>query len=415
MALSLVNGLKRRLDNLEFIFAVDPTYYKEEKKWGDYYGLKVVRRDTAFLHLAYTSPVFILARRLYGKIKKKPRQESKERVRRLAHEHFMEAYRNCDAVINMMGISYVGDGARGPLEGLVSYSSRYYANKFKKPFTYFIQSFGPFEDWRVRLFAKHDFAQADFIPARGMESAKLCKSIVKNQDKVYDFPDTAIMLPTTNSRWLSDYLSEIKFSEKNYVVLSPSAVIYNLPARMGGCVGKLHVRSFCLIAKKLLSENKFLLFLPHMYSSNKKECDREVCRKVIKDLKASFKPDSKFWLVEEDLDVWQAKGLISKAQLAIVSRYHALVAAVSTGVPAVTVGWNIKYRDLMKYYGIESMAVDIRQKDPEQLSSMVFTKLREYAKADYSKKLVERHKGNIQKVEKAFDILSDWLVANDRD
>ena len=102
--------------------------------------------------------------------------------------------------------------------------------------------------------------------------------------------------------------------------------------------------------------------------------------------------------------------MISKSKTAIVSRYHALVAAISTGVPVVAVGWNVKYYDLMEYYGIESMAVDTRKNNPQQLAEKVFAKLAEYQSTDYARILREKQPENVEKVESAFDLLCKWLM-----
>ena len=409
MALTLVDQLKKRFPDVDFVFAIDPNSYKQEKKWADYYGLKIVRMDTFISNLANTNIFFKIARIGYRFLKGKAVSASGVRDQNEIHEEFMEAYRNCDAVISMMGISYVGDGVRGAFEGLSSYSNLYYANKHKKPFTHFIQSFGPFDDWKVRLFAKRDFAQVDFVPARGKESARYCKAIVKNPEKVYDFPDIAILLRQADEQWTGDYLRKIKLVEKNYIILSPSSVIYNMRASVGGSIGEDYVRSFYLIASKLLSDGETLLFLPHMYSDNKYECDREICHRVLNLLKNDVNDVSRCKIIKDDLDVWQAKSLIAKSKRAIVSRYHALVAAVSTGVPVVTVGWNIKYYDLMQYYGVESMAVDTRKNNPQQLAEKVFAKLVEYESENYREMVIQKQHENAEKVEFAFDLLCEWL------
>ncbi len=41
----------------------------------------------------------------------------------------------------------------------------------------------------------------------------------------------------------------------------------------------------------------------------------------------------------------------------VASRYHACVAALSSGVPALVVGWHHKYEELFKYYGQEKWIV----------------------------------------------------------
>jgi hypothetical protein len=63
----------------------------------------------------------------------------------------------------------------------------------------------------------------------------------------------------------------------------------------------------------------------------------------------------------------------------------------------------------MQYYGIESMAVDTRRNNPQQLAEKVFAILTEYEAINYSEILCEKQDENAKKVEFAFDLLFDWL------
>ena len=55
--------------------------------------------------------------------------------------------------------------------------------------------------------------------------------------------------------------------------------------------------------------------------------------------------------VISESDPWALKKMISEASLIVGSRYHALVAALSCGVPCVTVGWSHKYGELLADFG----------------------------------------------------------------
>jgi len=408
MGLTLVDQLKKRFSDIDFVFAIDPNSYEQEKEWADYYGLKIVRRDTFVSNFISSNRLMKILRKCKKYIERRPFTDDTLNYKQV-HQEFMDAFRQSDAVINMMGISYVGDGVRGHLEGPASYSNLYYANKHKKPFAHFIQSFGPFDDPLVRFFAKKDFEQVDFVPARGKKSAQYCREIVRDPSKVHDFPDSAILLPSADESWTNEYLTRLNLTEKNYVVLSPSAVIYNIARRVGGSIGKDHVLSFYKIAQALLQQGKSILFLPHMYSDNKRECDREICFRVLELLENDNADQNRIQVVHDDIDVFQAKGLISKSSMAIVSRYHALVAAISTAVPVITIGWNVKYFDLMSYYGIENMSIDTRNNSPDQISEKVMGLIEKYESKDYSEQLQGRQQENEKKVLFAFDLLGKWI------
>lgn len=345
MGLTLVDQLCRNYgDQVDFKFAVTPTSFEEETHWAEHYGLKIVRRDSAYAYWLASNPVGLTLKigwkglkALQGRIHFSEifKYNSMSDIHGV-HEEFMSAYRWADLVIDMSGISYVGDGVRGPFEGINGYSNFYYAKINKKPFARFIQSFGPFDDWKVKYFAKKEFAKLPFIPARGAHSAEYCRAIVKDLSKVHAFPDSAILLPADHS-WTDGFLRDNKLSKKQYVVVSPSSVIlHSVSKSVGGSVGEKHVESMVKICTGLIEQSERIVFLPHMYSKNTRECDREVARLV-----ANRISKKSCIIVEDDIDPMMAKGLIASSKYAIVSRYHALVAALSTGVDVITVGWNI--------------------------------------------------------------------------
>lgn len=412
MALTLVEQVKKRFPDAEFIFAINSASFDQERKWANFYGLHICRWDNFVSHFFATNTIFRVARFLYHRVRINPNETLPSWDYEELNKEFMEAYDDCDVVISMRGISYIGDGAKGIFEGPLSYSDLHYAKKKKKPFTHFVQSFGPFNDWKVRYFARRDFAYVDFIPARGRESARHCQQIVTPQKKVYDFPDIAILLPMAGDQWTFEYLNRIGLHEGKYIILSPSSVIYNLPPSVSGSIGEKHVQSYYLIARKLLSCGEDVLFLAHMYSDDKRQCDREISRKVMQNLKENKCDISRCKLVEEDINPWQAKALIAKSRYIVTSRYHAVVAAVSANIPVIAVGWNVKYHDIMDYYGISSMTIDVRDKTPEEIANSVFNKIKAYEDQDYKSLLKKNHEENVKRVELAFDLLVEWIKNN---
>jgi polysaccharide pyruvyl transferase WcaK-like protein len=391
MGLTLINQLKSRYPKANFIFAIEPHEYDFEKKWAEVYNIEIVRRDKL---TSYLTTKFRL-REIKSILKLNFKKHKNTILFEKVNNEFFKAIKESDLIIDMSGIAYVGDGVRGPLEGIRQYSNFYFAKKFGKPFARFIQSFGPFNDFRVRFFAKRELNRLDFVPARGKNSAGYCKEIVKDKSKVYDFPDSAILLPPADDEWTNQYLSKIGFRTKDYIIISPSSVIYNIPKHIGGSIGENHIESMYLLTHKLLSKNFNILFLPHMYSPTKNDCDREICYNIYHKLNLDPSQKSKIKIVHEDIDPMQAKGLIKHSKLAIVSRYHALVAAVSMSVPVITLGWNIKYKDLLDYYDLGEMAIDVRKYNPTEIYSMIV-----------------KNQKNKEKVLNAFELLYNWINKN---
>ncbi|MBX3423881.1 MAG: polysaccharide pyruvyl transferase family protein [Pirellulaceae bacterium] len=416
MGLTLVDQLRKHFgDALEFKFAVSAEAFEEESRWAEHYGLKAVRRDSMFFYWLQTSKIVRCIRGVKRIVRALRQRKSVIAELRMAapwdihqvHKEYLAAFQWADLVIDMSGISYVGDGVASPLAAIHSYSSLYYSQRAGKPFARFIQSFGPFDNWLVRYVAKKEFAKLPFIPARGNHSAEFCRRIVADTSKVHAFPDSAILLPA-NFTWATDFLKKNNLSQKEYVIVSPSAVIHaSIRGAVGGSVGSKHVEAMAKICMGLIERGEQIVFLPHMYSQNLRECDRQVARLV-----AARIPKGKWLIVEEDIDPMMAKGLIATSKYAIVSRYHALVAALSTGVDVITVGWNIKYQDMMEYYGKERYAVDMRQHEPQELADRVRALADDFGKPlskTEDEKFRHMQKDAEQRVHDAFKLLFDWM------
>ncbi len=327
MAISFLKEMKKYLD-YDFVFSVAPIYYDLEKKWASYYGVEIVSEKT---------------------------------------EQYRKALKDCLCIVNLNGIAFVGDGTRKWYASLYEHRCFLHARKYQKPFFRFIQSYGPFDDWRVRLIAKREFKKLPCIMARGKLSASYCKKITNRP--VYSFPDIAITLAGN------------KADLKNYIVLCPSAV-----------TARINRKKYISLFKDLVNYyNKRVILLPHSLSPDKNKSDRVLCREINKEL-----------TIEKDLDCQDLKGIIAGADFAVVSRYHALVAALSSGVPVVSIGWNDKYQDIMDFYNCSEFALDFRKEID------VFAKLNDWT--DEKKETIKKRQKELEiEISKACQILANWV------
>ena len=280
MAISFIELIKKHIPS-EFIFAVDPNYIELEKFWGYHYRVKVVPRDTLWTWFITLFP-FRLIRLLKHGLKGTFKSAYEfNKFWRDVHKKITAAFSEADCVINLNGIAFVGDGTRSVLSSVIERTCSIYSKLNRKPFFRFIQSYGPFDDWRVRLLAKNELKSLPCVMARGEIAANACNEIIKSVP-VYSFPDVAITLSSASDKWLSEYLNKLELLRKNYVVLSPSSVITSLIEENNSSVGAKHIAVYAEIAKKLIMENKQILFVPHNTSPHPAQCDREISRKVLR-------------------------------------------------------------------------------------------------------------------------------------
>ena len=416
MALELSRGLSARVPQANLTFAVVPD--SEEAKWAKRYGLNIVRRLSRFEYLATFLPYWVLSvcHRLTGK---SGFERSNCQLLKEVKPQYLSAVASADLILNMSGIAYIGDGAMSRWRAYIDHFPCALAHKFNKPYAAFIQSYGPFDDPFVAWFAKREFIALPFIPARGSTSARNCRNLVSDSIDVVESPDVAIKLPVADSDWTDRYLDKLGFKRKDYIAISPSAVMQNDVSSQGGASGNNSVHCFSAMLESFLALGHKVLLLGHMYHDTRpSKCDRRLCRDILNHANSEKEKAENARVVEVDLDPMQAKALIEASKLSIVSRYHALVAAVSTATPVVAVGWNDKYRDILAYYQLGDLAIDGRQSDPNSIVGDVMDKAAwwESNRAKVEANWEELHKANLAKVDQAFDKLSSWIesVAKNR-
>jgi len=223
------------------------------------------------------------------------------------------------------------------------------AQKYHKPIYLMPQSFGGFhypEETRYLLPEIKELLQYPrCIFAREEQGEQALKKFfhLTNVKRSYDLVLQNCGVLMTNVFKNPPKLSVPAISGEKNVALIPNQQCFRHgdPAR---------ILSFYSAAIMQLKQQGFTIYVCH-HSGDDAEC----CRTIYE----NFASDSAVKLLEQDFSCFEYDAFIKQFSFIICSRYHGIVHAYRNTIPAIALGWEIKYLELAKAVGQESYSFDI--------------------------------------------------------
>ena len=117
---------------------------------------------------------------------------------------------------------------------------------------------------------------------------------------------------------------------------------------------RVHNAQVILVGHQILKDN------------SETEDDRTLCNYVLSSVDRSLPVVH----LDKVLAASQIKSVIGNCDLLLSSRYHALIAGLSQGIPAATIGWSHKYDELMAEVGISSNVISLPKANKEILKDI---------------------------------------------
>lgn len=173
-----------------------------------------------------------------------------------------------------------------------------------------------------------DMKKFDLITARESISYEALKKINPNTILV---SDSAFLL---NKREIP--LPE-KFQNSDLVGINLSPLAENCE-KISGITRK----NYCVLIERILNDTDMkILLIPHVVWKNNDD------RVVLKDLYDKYKTSGRILLID-DHNCEELKGFISRCRFFVGARTHATIAAYSSGVPTLVLGYSVKSRGIAK-------------------------------------------------------------------
>lgn len=177
-----------------------------------------------------------------------------------------------------------------------------------------------------------------------------------SEDKILLTKDPAFSLPIKKIK-----LNEWYDKNKNYVVLNFSPLTIDSTGK-----DSTQYQAIIDLMDYILKETNYsICLLPHVTTD---DCNDLT---ILTELERKYKTNKRVYLEKENYNCNELKYIISKSQLLVAARTHASIAAYSTCVPTLVIGYSVKSRGIAKdlFGNIDNFVIDKNIMTSENLIS----------------------------------------------
>ena len=233
-----------------------------------------------------------------------------------------------------------------------------------KPFVFLPQAWGPFETEGVRRITRRAVEGADLVFARDDTSLRYLESL-DVEASIEQAPDMAFLfVPSERGEELVRTLRVD--SSRPLAAIAPNIRVYERTPGEGQ--DNLYAKALVLAAEALVERGAHVILIPHeiLASGAEGTDDRYLCEMIARLADSPYVTAALANRSAEDF-----KAIVGECDLMVGSRFHALVASLSCGVPSVAIGWAHKYPELFGEFGLEGLVIDHDRLTTDELVSVV--------------------------------------------
>lgn len=263
-----------------------------------------------------------------------------------------------DAILDVGGYAY-GDAWSWLDTAAVTLEYLSAARKRGVPYVFMPQAWGPFENAAGRPAYRRMCEEGSLLYARDESSRRfLAELLGRDASAIRISPDIAFRFHGAAQEEGRRLLEELGLHESGglLVGVAPNQKVYQRTKGTG--LQNEYVRRLCEICIELRRHGATVVLVPHEIQPSDfgTTDDRLLCSMIA----ASLRDDGVFAMTGR-YTAEEIKGAIANFDLLIGSRFHALIAALSQGIPVAALGWSHKYAELLGSFGLERFVVPHEQ------------------------------------------------------
>lgn len=282
----------------------------------------------------------------------------------LRKDKIIKAYSKCDIVIDEAGISFVD--SRGFVMNTYAFVCAAVPMLCGVPVVKYSQALGTFKKGWNRFLAKWILPKVKLICARGeitrenLASIGISRNVKLCADGAFSMPDSDYWEEKADRLFGEDDLLQ----QKRVVALSISSVVQGKCEKLGrdyrGCMVQFI---------NWLNEQDYGVLLianaAREGSAKPRNNDLIICSEVYE----AVRDKSMVRWYPREMAPEEIRSLLSRCEVLVASRFHAMIGALEKCVPVLLIGWSHKYKEVLDMFGLGEYAVDFSALELESLKA----------------------------------------------
>ncbi len=262
-----------------------------------------------------------------------------------------KALREADAILDASGYTLGSGWGKGG--GRMLLQTIRIARNYNKKIILMPQSFGPFDwgdddDAEFLKEVKEELSYCTRIYAREREGYECLKALgLDNVELSADMVIREELFPTASEIRTSHDATKIDYPSPGSVGFIINENVFRIGDREA--VLNLYAR----MLDKLVDDGEKVYFL------NTSTADMDLVDQVL----SKTRNRDKVGLIAGEYSSPELIDIIGRFKYVVASRYHSVVFAYRSGVPAIILGWAVKYVDLAAHFQQDDYVFDIREPD----------------------------------------------------
>lgn len=235
------------------------------------------------------------------------------------------------------------------------------------PVIKFAQAMGSFEGLINKFAAKFFLSRCTFIFTRGEHTQSHLQQLLPNKNNFERADDIAFLFQpqyclSTATGDLDNGLQQLKDKHSNgqlVIGICPSIVV----AKRAQAKGWNYAHSIAELIQAITQKGYTVALYPNATRHNEAEKmhnnDLPLLDEIVNLLPLEIK--TKIVLFSSSLNAGQIHQIINACDVHVVSRFHAMVVALSSSIPCLVIGWSHKYTEVMERFNQQDMVIDYKQ------------------------------------------------------